>query len=279
MKDKAEVIDRIPGLRQELNVSLFDDAALKLQRESLNNVSKAADIQIANNYLLKNPELGPNYSQIVKGMIGNNDRLAQFYKNIDDLAPEAQQSVINTVRAELFQVARESDQTMYGFLTNPANRSVVSKLFGSKYTDQLKSIAKLSDALKLADVSKVSGKVTDQQMDGLARLIPGMDVPYLASTLRDRISSRFQKGVRLVSRFSVATGKGKTDEAIERLLLDPEGVAKLDEAMKNLTKNKGLYDTTFTNPRDFKTMVGVLTELIPSYFYETTKQGIEEEEQ
>lgn len=280
MNSKAAVIDRIPGLRKDLNAVLVDDSALKLQREALDNAAKAVDAQIANNYLLKNPELGPDYSTITSQMIGNNEQITKFFKNLEDVSPDTQQKIINTVRAELFNIARNSGDGMYQFLIKPSNRAVVSKLFGPKYIDQVKSIAKISDAIRLADVSKVSGKVSDEQLDIFAKIAPGMDIPYIASTFRDRISSWTQKGIRLLSRFQVAAGRNKTDEAIEQLLLDPQGVQKLEAMMKDLTKNKKLYDPlSFEKPTDLKTFVGTFTELLPSYFYETAQQGFEETEQ
>ena len=69
------------------------------------------------------------------------------------------------------------------------------------------------------------------------------------------------------------------EKTIEKLLLDPQGVQQLEEMMKDLTKNKKLYDMSFEKPTDLKTFIGTFTELLPSYFYETAQQGFEETEQ
>lgn len=274
MIQKSEVIDRIPNMRKELTVLQADDAALKLELKALDDAKKAFDAKVADNYLLSNPELGPDYARIVQGMLNDRNNITKFFDNLKDVTPQAQQSIRNTIRAELFFKARNSSQGAVAFLTSAKNKAIVDKIFGPKYADQVKQLAKLSDTLKIADVRSVPGLVTREELDMLARIAPGLDVPYIASTLRDRISSNTQKVIRILSRFQVQKGKTATDEAIEDLLLDPAGIAKLEKVLKE-TK---AFDFTIKKPTDIKTIVGTFTELLPSYFYTSAKVGLQEEE-
>jgi hypothetical protein len=274
MIQKSEVIDRIPNLRKELTVLQADDAALKLELKALNDAKQAFDAKVSENYLLSNPELGPDYARIVQGMLSDRNNITKFFDNLKDVTPQAQQSIRNTIRAELFFKARNSTQGAVAFLTSAKNKAIVDKVFGPKYADQVKKLAKLSDSLKIADVRAVPGVVTREELDILARVAPGLDVPYIASTVRDRISSNTQKVIRILSRFQVKKGKTETDKAIEELLLDPEGMAKLDKVLKE-TK---AFDFSIQKPTDIKRIVGTFTEILPSYFYTSAKVGLQEEE-
>lgn len=275
MVKKSEVIDRIPNLRKELTVLQADDAALKLELKALDDAKKAFDIKVAENYLLTNPELGPDYARIVSGMVNDRTNITKFFNNLKDVAPQAQQSITNALRAELFFMARNSKEGAVSFLTKERNKAVVDKVFGPQYANHVKQLAKLSDAIKIADVGNVTGLVTREELDMLARVAPGLDVPYLASTIRDRISSNTQKVIRILSRFQVKKGKDATDKAIEDLLLDPEGMAKLSKLVKETEK----FDFSIEKPTDIRKLIGTFTEILPIYFYTSAKVGLQEEQQ
>ena len=274
MVKKSEVIDRIPNLRKELTTLQADDAALKLELKALNDAKKAVDVKVAENYLLAHPEIGPDYDKIVSGMINDRGNITRFFENLKDVAPEARESIINTVRAELFFKARNSTQGAVAFLTSARNKAVVDKVFGPKYADHVKQLAKLSDAVKLADVGNVTSLVTREELDMMARIAPGLDVPYIASTIRDRISSNTQKVIRILSRFQVKKGKDAADKAIEELLLDPEGMAKLSKLVKETQK----FDFSIEKPTNIRKFVATFTELLPTYFYTSGKVGLQEEQ-
>jgi hypothetical protein len=260
MKTKGEVIDRIPGLRQQLSATMFDDSALKIQRKALNDAAAAFDKRVADNYLLQNPTLGPDYRSIVNGMLGNNTNVTKFFNNLKDLSPEAAKAIRNAARAEFVDIARNSPKGAFKFITDPKNKTVVDKLFGSGYRNALLDIGKLSDAVSKADVSALSSVVLREEMDVLSRVAPGLDVPYVASQLRDRISSAAQKAIRILSRVQVASAREATDRAIIDLLMDPDGVKKLANVANEL-------DFTIKRPTDFKKVIGAVGEIMPLAVY------------
>lgn len=269
MTSKREVIREIPGLEKQLQSTLFDDSAIKIQRKALNDAAATFERRVADNYLLQNPSLGPDYRTIVNGMLNNNNNIPRFFNNLKDLSPEAAKTVRNAARAEFVDIARGNPQGAIKFMTDPKNKAVVDKLFGSAYRKSLIDIGKLSDALAKADVSQLTSTVLREEMDVLSKVAPGLDVPYVASQLRDRISSWTQKAIRIGSRFQVAKGREATDNAIIDLLMDPKGVEKLANVAKTL-------DFEIKKPTDLRKVLKAIAEIMPMAVYTGTTATINE---
>jgi hypothetical protein len=85
--------------------------------------------------------------------------------------------------------------------------------------------------------------------------------------LRDRISSTFQKGVRLVSRAKTAQLKTETDDALKQLLLDRDGLKKL-QAIKNT------MDFKLRTPESIKKVSDTIGSIVPRYAYGAVKEQL-----
>ena len=55
------------------------------------------------------------------------------------------------------------------------------------------------------------------------------------------------------------------------MLLDPDG-------LKQLRNAKGGFDIKLNTPEEFKNIKGAYTDILPIYFYVSTKTGIQEQE-
>tara|TARA_B110000211_G_scaffold234661_1_gene305412 strand:+ start:886 stop:3660 length:2775 start_codon:yes stop_codon:yes gene_type:complete len=271
-RKNREIINSIPGMKDEVTAILADESILQLKRKSLDDAYQAEQLRVAKNILLKDGIGGIDFNKQVRGMIGDTSNIDKFFKNLDDLSPEGKQAVLNASRAEFISIARREGTSMYSFITDPKNTSVVKNLFGDTYINDVKDIAKLQDAILEADVSKLSAVVTKQELDILRKVAPGLDVPYVSSQLRDRISSFPQKLIRIASRFQVAAGQGAVDKAIAELLLDPDGLKKLRNA-------KDGFDIKLNTPEAFKNIKGAYTDILPLYFYVSAKTAVQEQEQ
>ena len=107
-------------------------------------------------------------------------------------------------------------------------------------------------------------------MDAIGRLTSGgLNLPYIFSQLRDRISSFAQKVVRIGSRWNQARAEQKFDEALIQTLLNPETHA----AMK---KMKGL-DLSYQNPVQLKEVIDTFSASLPASVYFSTI-GMDENE-
>ena len=270
IKDKSAVIDQIPGMREKLQATLFDDSTLKLARKDLDDKVTLAEKQIADNFVLSVKDSDgisvPNYSELASRLFTDPRFFGKITKDLSQLDKQTSAAVMRNIQAEVVEKARNSTDGGIGFLTSPKNKAVIDKVFGKGYQQEVKDILTMSDALQKADISKVTAAIKTGDTDILGQIVPGLDVPYVASTLRDRISSNFQKAVRLLSRAKTAQLKTDTDEAIKQLLLDRNGMQKL-QAIKNT------MDFKLQNPASLKQVVDALDSTLPRYMYGIVKES------
>jgi hypothetical protein len=208
IKDKSAVIDQIPGMREKLQATLFDDSALKLTRKELDDKVALAEKQVADNFVLSVKDSDgvsvPNYSELTSRLFTDPRFFGKINKDLSQLDKKTSAAVMRNIQAEVVEKARNSTDGGVGFLTNPKNKAVIDKVFGAGYQSDVKDVLAMSDALQKADISKITATIRTGDLDVLGKIIPGLDVPYVTSTLRDRISSHFQKAVRLISRAKTA---------------------------------------------------------------------------
>jgi hypothetical protein len=270
IKDKSAVIDQIPGMREKLQATLFDDSTLKLTRKDLDDKVALAEKQVADNFVLSVKDSDgiavPNYSELASRLFTDPRFFGKITKDLSQLDKKTSAAVMRNIQAEVVEKARNSTDGGVGFLTSPKNKAVIDKVFGTGYQQEVKDILTMSDALQKADISKITAAIKTGDTDVLGQIVPGLDVPYVASTLRDRISSNFQKAVRLLSRAKTAQLRTDTDEAIKQLLLDRNGMQKL-QAIKNT------MDFRLQNPASLKQVVDALDSTLPRYMYGIVKES------
>ena len=290
---KGAVIDEIPGLREQLNGALLDDQVLKTHKANLDANVKVAEKRIADNFIAQSvdPATGqalPGYAQIANNILQNRANLVKVKAQLADVDPVTSKAVKNALKAEVLLKARENPDGGLAFLTDVKNKDVIEYLYGMKtaegkqvpgltynsFRKSVEDILKLSDAAKRADISKINIQVSQKDLDSVGSALsnyglPGLDAPFIASTVRDRISSMFQKGVRLLSRVNEARTRDATNAAYEELLLDPAGMKKL-QAVANEIK----FD--FKNPASVKRFVDTMSDVFPRYMYGTFTVGSDE---
>lgn len=256
------------NVKKLLTDSLIDDRALKLQRARLDQQAAAAEKRIADNYLLKNMDAGtavPDYATLANGVMTNGTIRGKLLRDLKDLSPEASQAVRGSLRAEIANKALNDPRGGMAFLTDPKNRAGIDAVMGTGYQESLMKISRLSDNLKKADIQKLSLELEKSKMDSLGSSLsniglPGLDFPYVASTMRDRISSTVQKGIRLMSRVNVARAGEQFDQQIMQLLTDPQGVKKLANVAQTL-------NFKVDNPIKLDKITGALFDNMPSSAY------------
>jgi hypothetical protein len=270
IKDKSAVIDQIPGMREKLQATLFDDSTLKLARKDLDDKVALAEKQIADNFVLSVKDSDgisiPNYSELASRLFTDPRFFGKITKDLSQLDKKTSAAVMRNIQAEVVEKARNSTDGGIGFLTSPKNKAVIEKVFGKGYQEEVKDILTMSDALQKADTSKITAAIKTSDLDVLGQIVPGLDVPFVTSTLRDKISSHFQKAVRLLSRAKTAQLRTDTDEAIKQLLLDRDGMRKVLAA-------KNTLDFKLQNPASIKQVVDALDSTLPRYMYGIVKES------
>jgi hypothetical protein len=277
LKSKEKVIDEIPGLKDELNSALVDDRVLKLHRDTLDQNLIASQKRLADNFIVNSidPETGtafPSYDRIVNSMIDSQRNIVTVRNNLKDVDPATSKAVYRSLQAEFLGKARDSADGGAAFIKDPKNSATVNFLFGrdtkegvASFKQAMDNIVKLSDRLNEADITKINIQVKQKDLDSVGNFLeqqglPGLDAPYIASTVRDRISSLFQKGVRIASRVNQARTKDATEAMLADVILDPKGRQKLQAVVNDI-------DLTFKNPASVNSFINTMTDLFPRYMY------------
>ena len=270
LKDKAEIIGQIPGLEDRLRKAALDDRDLRAKLDSLNDAAKSAEARVANNALTKFEV--PDYSTLASSIINNPGQRKKILRDIGDLDPDTAKAVRNALRVEAINLGRRNAGGFMEYITDPANKAGIEAIFGTAFQPSLRRLALFSDKVGQADISKLGVSLDKRELDALQKLIPGVDIPYLSSTLRDRITSLPQKVIRIFSKYNSAKLADATDEAIIELLLDPNGVQKLASTVSDVKFE-------ISNPASVQKLADSLSRAVPRTFYTGTKTALTGEEQ
>jgi hypothetical protein len=260
LKSKAEVLNepQMAETKKILEGALVDDRVLRLQRAKLDLAAKDAAKRTADNYLLQTDI--PDYKTMLSSFLGSSRDRAKLVKNISDLSPETADAVRQSLRAELADRALNASGGSLAFLTDKANKAGIEAIMGKGYQESLMKIGKLSDALRQADISRLSLEMEKSKLDAIGKVVPGLDIPYVTSTLRDRISSNVQKAVRLLSRVNTARMEESFDQQLLELLVDPNGVKKLADVSSDISFK-------IKNPVELNKAVSSILDSLPAKTY------------
>lgn len=260
------ILKEMPEVEDQLKNSVLDFNILRGQQAKLNQTAKAARKEIADNALVRLDE--SSYEGLVGGLLNSTTKRQQFNKQISQLSPENAKAVRESLRSALSKRALSSGDAM-GFLSDTKNKEAIMAIMGPGYQEALKKLAIMSDHAAKTNLDKIMISVSQQQMDAVARMAPGLDIPYVTSTLRDRIASPVQKAVRLLSRINVAQTQQKYDALMLDLLTDPEGVKKMAKVSADLNFK---LDT----PQALRKMTSTVLGSIPPSVYIGAIQGQED---
>ena len=269
LKDKKEIISQIPGLEDKLRKAVLDDRELRSRLGSLDKAAKAAEARVANNALTQFD--APDYGTLASKVINSPRDRQKIMRDIKDLDADTAKAVRNALRLEVINLGRRNANGFMQYVMDPANKAGIEAVFGEAFQPSLRKLALFSDKVSAADISKLGVAIDRRELDALAQLKLGFDIPYLSSTLRDRISSNSQKVVRLLSKYNSSQLATATDEAIMELLLDPSGVQKLANTVTTIK-----FD--LSNPVSLGKMADSLSRVLPRSFYTSGKTALGAEE-
>lgn len=273
IKDKKDVIDLIPGMREELERSAKHQGYLSSRVDTLNDVIRSQEKKIGDHFLIKNGGVeGLEPSKIVSDLIANRGKLVKVLNDINKLEPAIKKPVLNTLRRQFIANITDKPGGSMNWLLNKDNKFVVDRLMGKNYQLELKSFARISDKLRSLDLEKVANMPTGAVYDWAARKFPGLDLPSIVATIRRPIISPFQKGVILASRVFTGGRGARSDKQLEELLFtDLEGIkafAKLEAKYKNKMDAMSLL-------KDYSNIAG---EILPKFIYAGIKEAVLNEE-
>lgn len=276
-KDKSEVINQIPGLKEELQTIALDQNKLFLAKANLDEAYKVQEKKLAQSFLNTQDYASLDYTGIANKMVSDRLFLNKVINtDLKQVSPETKKAVLNNIRREIINEAYTSG-TGVQFFTEPKNQYVVDKIFGKGYVNHIKQVSKISDNISKLNIDKIPAVTIKQDLDAFGAYakelgLPGLDLPYVASNFRDRISSTTQKMIRLLSRVNTERVNNATRDQITKLLLDPDGLAEFNKVASSVNMN-------FNNPVSLRKISEAFADRVPLYAYQAGKTLDEEPEQ
>ena len=261
MKDKSEVIDMIPGLKEELTQSLKTEGYLSSRVKNLNKEFKIQEKKIGDHFLSTKygGVEGFQPSEIVTNMMKNRDTLIKITNDIKMLPVEVRGAVENTIRRQFLDNIGLKRNSLK-WLTNPENTYTVQRIMGKGYQNDIRAFARLTDRINKVNVEEVGNLPMNPLYDVIEKKT-GVPLPSVVAMIRRPIISPQQKVVLLSSRMWSGKRGYKADKQMEKILLSDlnalDAFYKLEAASK---KTKMSNDTLIQKFTD------IVVGSVPAYF-------------
>ena len=240
---RKEQIKHVPGLGEQVNKIKFDSDELYKEIDRLDGVEASIQSELSNNYFKGqkgSSSFGskyyaegfdaPDYASLVGDITTDQQKAAQFFNSLDGLDPTTKEAILGTTRREMLEYTKTKGGV--SFLLDVKNKPILDRLMGKSYQNDLIELTKLTEAMQEADVATLAFNAANK-LNAKIKLGGGeLDLTYLASQLKDKITSLPIKTLRLGTKWYESVVKGATDETIKKLLLSPNGLAELAKLNK-----------------------------------------------
>jgi len=247
---------------------------LFLKKDTLDVALKEEQTRVAQHFLNTSADIknkyasaagGVNFTTLVNDMMSNRSTLTKIYKDLESVSPTVRKAVEGSLRAELFNIASKNPEGAFAYLTDKKNAASVDRIMGKGYSEAAKDLSLLADAVTRADTSHLAYVNAQKDFESIG----GVKYSYLASQFRDRIASIQQKAIRIFSKAVDVNRGGSSDEALKKLMLDNQGLKKLQSISKEVQRSK----TKEITADQLNRAKNVLGEVIPAYIYSGIKMG------
>ena len=265
IKKKSEVIDLIPGLRDELNQSVNTQGYLSNRINTLNEVWKSQEKKIGDHFLLKAGGVeGYKPSEVVNKMVNNREYMVQILADVDKLPKNVQGPIRNTIRREFIEqvqaIGKIQGKSSVKWLADPENAYTIQKIMGKGYQNDLRAFARLSDKVSKVNPEDVAPRATGAIYD-LVQAKTGVDLPSIVALIRRPIISPEQKGVILASKVWTGTRMSRADKQMQDILFsDLKGIEQFYK-LEKLAKKTNMSDEVIA-----RKYIDIMAEIVPRYF-------------
>lgn len=268
IRTHRDVLDRLPGAKKMLQDSLIEDSILRKAKAEIDLKAEELSKRMGANYLQGNGI--PDYRTLLNSFLNNKQQRLKIRNDLRDVSPEMAKVARSNMQRELIEVLRERGGSGIDFLLDPRNKEALDALLGPNSQKAMQKLITLTDAASRANLSNIPSEVIQSKMDAVGRYIPGLDVPYITSTIRDRISSTFQKAVRLGTRWNNTRAQNRFNEEMVKALTSPESL----EAVKKMKD----FDFSLANPYANQKVVRTFLDVVPASVY-LSRIGMDQQEQ
>jgi|3_EtaG_2_1085321.scaffolds.fasta_scaffold09556_2 hypothetical protein len=261
MKDKSEVIDMIPGLKEELTQTLKTEGYLSSRVNNLNKEFKIQEKKIGDHFLSAKygGVEGFQPSKIVDDMISSRETLIKITNDIKMLPVEMRSAVENTLRRQFLDNISLRRNSLE-WLTNPENTYTVQRIMGKGYQNDVRAFARLTDRINRVAVEEV-GNLPMNPLYDVVEKKTGIPLPAVVAMIRRPIISNKQKIVLLSSRMWSGKRGGRADRQMQKILLSD--LNALDEFYKLEKLSK---KTNISNDTLIQKFTDIVVGSVPAYF-------------
>ena len=265
IKKKSEVIDLIPGLRDELNQSVSTQGYLSNRINTLNEVRKSQEKKIGDHFLLKAGGVeGYQPSEVVSQMIKNREYMVKIIADVDRLPKNVQGPIRNTIRREFVEqlqgIGARQGKSSFEWLIDPENAYTLQKIMGKGYQNDMRAFARLSDKINRLSPEKVANMPSNPLYD-VVQAKTGVDLPSIVALVRRPIISPTQKAVILASRIWTGGRMSRADKQMQDILFsDLKGIEQFYK-LEKLAKKTKMSDETLLNK-----YTDIMVNIAPRYF-------------
>ncbi len=257
MRKDRNILDALPQVKRMLEKSIVDQSELHLKRDAINTASKDFETEVANHFLISSA-LSPNYPDVARRLFkGDMAFYNKIQKDLDKVDTSTARIVNENIQREYVNQVFSNGGMKY--LLDPANEKMVNTLFNEKQIETFKNLSTLSDALKKIDIVDLNNKSVAQQVDPVAKILPGVTTQYGAAQIRDRVSSVGMKVIRILTHINQATLQKRLDKGVQDLLLHKD-IEKLNQWGQT-------YNWKQITPEGFNTLRNIIAEMIPNYIH------------
>ncbi len=265
IKKKSEVIDLIPGLRDELNQSVNTQGYLSDRINTLNEVWKSQEKKIGDHFLLKAGGVeGYQPSEVVNRMVNNREYMSKIIADVDRLPKNVQGPIRNTIRREFVEqlqaIGAKQGKSSFDWLIDPENAYTIQKIMGKGFQNDMRAFARLSDKINKLSPEKVANMPTNPLYD-VVQAKTGVDLPSIVSLIRRPIISPQQKAVILASRIWTGGRMSRADKQMQDILFsDLKGIEEFYK-LEKLAKKTNMSDEVLLSK-----YTDILVNIAPRYF-------------
>lgn len=260
IQSKSDVIDSVPGLRREVDsIQRSNGDLLYLQQDALNSKKKIDD-SIAKNELLNIDSEVPNYNAMTKKLFSGADRsyLRNTLNKVNQLDGETKEAVLNNIRRETIEVARDSKNGAFDFMTDPVNKDVLNRIMGPEYVKNIQDMSKVMSALDKADLRNVV-QIDSSVQDKFQRAT-SIPLSSAFSKYYQQIRSRLQSTIELGSKAAAFQGKKAEDMAVLEEIMKPANAVKFRGIADKLKGKQSLTS------KEAQEAYSILKSVVPAYF-------------
>ena len=229
VKQNAEAIDTVPGLRQRLEQIGSNVQALKDTRATVLDEQKNASVDKLNTVWQKSQNTSGGFEGFVNSALKKPEQLQELL-----LLAGTDKTLQRGLKSSILDIGLSSPNKMEFFDTNSKAIDVV---FGSGHSERIKALFEASERLAKFPVS---GKI-NQTLSQATKFeeVTGTDPVRAASLMRQQVQSTFYKFSTLLSRYVQNRATKSESTEIQEFLSDPKAIADASALIKELETKAG----------------------------------------